>query len=83
MGKRDLQALLDAWGGNLTRLGRDLDLAQSTTSRWRHDIPGYAKFYAAAMAVMTPEQRDEALRLVAERDKVALPLLRARDAAET
>jgi hypothetical protein len=63
MGKRDLQALMDRWGGNLSRLGRDLGLAQSTTSRWRAEVPGYARFYAAAMAVMTPEQRAEALRL--------------------
>jgi len=67
MGKRDLQALMDRWGGNLSRLSRDLGIAQSTSSRWRDEVPGYARFYAAAMAVTTPEQRAEAVRLANER----------------
>jgi hypothetical protein len=57
MGKRELQAVLDRSLSNLSQLCRDLGLALSTSSRWKNGVPGYAVFYAEAMAAMTPEQR--------------------------
>lgn len=65
MGKRRLQEVLDRSGGKLTTLCRDLGLVKSTATRWANDVPPYAKWYAASMAVMTPDQREEARRLVA------------------
>jgi transcriptional regulator with XRE-family HTH domain len=63
MGKRRLQELLDRAGLTLSRLCDDLGLAKSTASRWTDDVPRYARLYAAAMAVMTPEQREEVRKL--------------------
>ena len=68
MTKRRLQELLDRAGLRLNRLCDDLGLAKSTASRWTDDVPLYAQWYAASMAVMTPAQRDEARRLLAVKE---------------
>jgi hypothetical protein len=63
MNKRELQHLLDQSRSRLVTLSRDLDLAASTVSRWGGTVPAYARAWAAALAVMTPEQAAEARRL--------------------
>lgn len=68
MGKRRLQELLDRAGLNLARMCADLGLNKSTASRWTDDVPSYAQWYGALMAVTTPEQREEARRLVAVKE---------------
>jgi len=62
MTKRELQAILDQSGATLYRLCKDLRLALSTASRWRGEVPGYAKWYAHSLAEMTPEQRERVRR---------------------
>ena len=57
MSKRRLQEMLDRAGLKLVDLCRDLQIAQSTASRWTADVPGYAWWYAASMAEMTEDQR--------------------------
>jgi hypothetical protein len=62
--KRRLQELLDRSRSTLSSLCMDLGLAKSTASRWDDEVPRYAQWYAACLAVMTAEQREEARRLV-------------------
>ena len=63
MDKRGLQSLLDRSRSNLRQMCDDLKLAQSTASRWSRQVPRYASFYAAAMSVMSEEQRNEVRKL--------------------
>ena len=57
--KRQFQEVLDRSGSSLMRAAEDLGIAESTVSRWRDAVPGYAEWYAVARSVMTPEQREQ------------------------
>ena len=53
MNKREFQALLDRSGSSLMKAAADLDLSQSTVSRWSDEVPGYAQWYAVARTYLS------------------------------
>jgi hypothetical protein len=59
MNKRQFQDLLDRSDSSLMRAAEDLGVAESTVSRWKDAVPGYAEWYAHARALLTPAQRLE------------------------